>query len=422
MKKAKTQVEVFNTFNPAKWLTKENKEFYVNLFDRDLKNISDNFMWTENDQETMFIAGQSGNGKTSALKLLPHLHSDLLDKYDITYLDGRDKFDPNAKVDAVDVLLMIGFLFANKHDNLKNKYIDYIKKLQSEKLEEYKKIEESISLETRGEITSTDTAFKINLGLLKVGASFEDEYKLDKQTREVTRVLLKSKKRDFIDITNKIIREYTQNIDGKIALLIIDDIEKLKNSDDIYRDDIGTILQLECSKIITMPIHLKRKHTFAGQDVKEFGIKLKEKRDQKCIDKNIELLKEVVTRRLDNPSKLLDLDKALNRLVLASGGNLRQLIGLVKKSALNAGRDGKILLSDVENSIYELKKQFSSASQAMEKFLKEIEKNHKPIDYSEDSLKNLAIATQEQMIFAYHNSESWYDVNPILLDRNPCVI
>ncbi len=419
MQKATTLREIYNTFKPEEFLTKEKKEFYVDVFAEDMQYFSDKFDWSENDEETLFLAGQPGNGKSTALRLLPHKHPSIAEKYSIVYLDGREKFDPNKPVDAIDIVLMVGFLFANKTSALRDEYIKKLEEFKSEKLGEFQKIEEDSSIELKQEATSMDSGFKIDLHFLKIGTDFEDNFRLDSQTKNTTRKLLKLKKKDFLDATNEIIKKYTHTLNGKKLLLIIDDIEKLRDSDHVFTDDIGTLLQLQCAKIITMPIHLKRKHAYAGQPAIELSIKLKEKSKDRCINKNLDSLEKIIDNRIDLNSNLISKD-AKRKIVLMSGGNIRQLIILTRESALKAKNSDSISLGDVESVIFNLRKQYSSATQRMETFLEEINKNHKPEDYGDENLKLLAIATREQMIFGYHNGDTWYDVNPIILDKEPC--
>ena len=418
MQKATTLKEIYRVFDPKEPLTQKEKEFYVDIFAEDMKEISDKLEWSQNDEETLFIAGQPGNGKSTALSLLPFNHPSVKDKYDVIYLYGREKFE-NTKIDAIDIVLMVGFLFAGKNPALMKTYVDKLEKLRAEKLGEYQKIEESLSSKSKEELTAKESGFKIDLRFLKIGMDFEDEFKYNNEAKITTRKLLRSKEKDFLDATNEVIRKYKQTLkDDKKLLLVIDDIEKSRDSDKVFTDDIGILLQLQCAKIIILPIHLKRAETFAGHDAIELSIKLKEKIANKCINKNIELLLKIIENRIEDNS-LISQD-AREKIVLMSGGNIRQLTILVKNAALKAKGSESISLGDVEDAIYGLRKQYSSAAQSMDIFLDEIKKHHKPKDYDENSIKLLAIATRQQMVFAYHNSDTWYDINPILTNKEPC--
>ena len=165
-----------------------------------------------------------------------------------------------------------------------------------------------------------------------------------------------------------------------------------------------------------MPIHLKRSSTFAGYDAKEISFKLKTKSNE-FIFENIKKLTDVISARLENQSLIEESAKEL--IAKKSGGNLRQLIKIVKESALKAYRSKSEIISvyDVENAIYDIRRDYSSASTEIKEFLEYIEKHKNPENYNEDSIEKLKIATNESLIFAYYNGELWYDLNPIILDN-----
>ncbi|MDD2639519.1 MAG: hypothetical protein PHS65_00830, partial [Arcobacteraceae bacterium] len=156
--------------------------------------------------------------------------------------------------------------------------------------------------------------------------------------------------------------------------------------------------------------------TFAGYDAKEISFKLKT-RNNEFIPENIEKLVNIITARLEN-SDLIDKD-AKELIAKKSGGNIRQLIKIVKESALKAHRNKSetIILADVKDALHDIKRDYSSASVEIKDFLDFIKENKNPKDYSDDSIKKLKIATNESLIFAYYNGEIWYDLNPIILDE-----
>ena len=278
MKKASTIKEIFNIFDPQKYLEYDTKDYYEPIY-KDFTDDLNDRLELSNSQETIFIAGQSGNGKSSALQLFSTNYPDLNNYYDIKVLNARDVFD-RKDVDVADVLLMIAFTIVQEHDELKEEFLDILESMRKKKLEELEEIVEVISDEIVSEKTNTLHSFKVNLGLAKFTLDFGDTFKMDNQNKKVIRELVKLKKKDFITKINEVIEKYKRIVlkSQKRLLLIIDDIEKIKDSDHIFSDEISTILQIQCSKIITMPIHLKRSSTFAGYDAKEISFKLKTKK------------------------------------------------------------------------------------------------------------------------------------------------
>ncbi len=415
MKKASTIKEIFNIFDPQKYLEQNTKSYYVDIYKDFTDDLNDRLELSDGE-ETIFVAGQSGNGKSSALQLFSTNYPNLNEDYDIKVLNARDVFD-NKNIDVADVLLMIAFTIVEGHDDLKKEFLNVLEDMRKSKLEELKTIKEDIINDTKTEQGDLLSGFKIDLGFLKIGADLKDTFKIDHQNKKIIRELIKLKKKDFIDKVNEIINKYKRDIlkERKRLLLIIDDIEKIKDSDHIFTDEMSTILQIECSKIITMPIHLKRRSTFAGYDAKEISFKLKT-RDDIEISENIEKLIDIISARLVD-EKLID-DDAKQLIARKSGGNLRQLIKIVKESALKAHRSKSESIShyDVENAIFDIKRDYSSASIEIKEFLEYIKENKNPKDYTPESVEKLKLATSESLIFAYYNGELWYDLNPIIID------
>lgn len=415
MKKASTIRDIYNIFDPQSYLKQDTKNYYIDIYKDFTDDLHDRLELSDSE-ETIFVAGQSGNGKSSALQLFSSNYPDLNDYYDIKILNGRNVF-AEKDIDVADILLMIAFTIIEEHENLKNEFLAVLEDMRKKKLSELEEIEEKTNSNSTSEKGDLISGFKINLGLLKIGMDFKDTFKVDNQNKKVIRELIKLKKKDFIDKINEIIRKYKRDIlkEKKRLLLIIDDIEKIKDSDHIFTDEMSTILQIECSKIITMPIYLKRSSTFAGYDAKEISFKLKT-RNNEFIPENIEKLVNIITARLEN-NDLIDSD-AKELIAKKSGGNIRQLIKIVKESALKANRNKSttIILDDVKNALHDLKRDYSSASMEIKDFLDFIKENKNPKDYSDDSMKKLKLATNQSLIFAYYNGEIWYDLNPIILD------
>jgi Cdc6-like AAA superfamily ATPase len=415
MKKASTIRDIYNIFDPQSYLKQDTKNYYIDIYKDFTDDLHDRLELSDSE-ETIFVAGQSGNGKSSALQLFSTNYPDLNDYYDIKILNGRNVFT-EKDIDVADVLLMIAFTIIEENENLKTEFLDVLEDMRKKKLNELEEIEEKTNSNSTSEKGDLISGFKINLGLLKIGMDFKDTFKVDNQNKKVIRELIKLKKKDFIDKINEIIRKYKRDIlkEEKRLLLIIDDIEKIKDSDHIFTDEMSTILQIECSKIITMPIYLKRINTFAGYVAKEISFKLKT-RDNEFIPQNIEKLEDIITARLED-SDLIDKD-AKELIAKKSGGNIRQLIKIVRESAIKANRNRSetIILDDVKNALHDLKRDYSSASMEIKDFLDFIKENKNPQDYNDDSMKKLKIATNQSLIFAYYNGEIWYDLNPIILD------
>ena len=143
MKKASTIKEIFNIFDPQKYLEYDTKDYYEPIY-KDFTDDLNDRLELSNSQETIFIAGQSGNGKSSALQLFSTNYPDLNNYYDIKVLNARDVFD-RKDIDVADVLLMIAFTIVQEHDELKEEFLDILENMRKKKLEELEEIVEVIS-------------------------------------------------------------------------------------------------------------------------------------------------------------------------------------------------------------------------------------------------------------------------------------
>ena len=415
MQKAETLRQVYNVFNPQKYLQQDTKEFYVDIYKEFTDDLSLRLELSEGE-ETIFVAGQSGNGKSSALQLLSTNYPQLGNYYDIKVLNARDIFDTN-NIDVADVLLMMGYTIVEDNVELKKEFFDILDTMKKLKEDEIEYSKEKLLKENVAEEGILESKMSLNFGFLSAGMNFKDTFKIDNQNKKIIRELVKVKKKDFIDQINQIILKYKREVlkEQKRLLLIIDDIEKITDSDGIFTEEINTLLQINCSKIITMPIHLKRMRTFAGYDAKEISFKLKTKNNE-YIEENIEKLENIIDARLENKA-LIDAD-AKRLITLKSGGNIRQLVKIVKEASLKAvmNTSDSISLYDVESAIQSIKRDYSAASMEIKEFLEYIKEHKNPKDSSDDSIKKLKIATKESLIYAYYNGELWFDLNPIILN------
>lgn len=132
-----------------------------------------------------------------------------------------------------------------------------------------------------------------------------------------------------------------------------------------------------------MPIHIHRNETFPASDVREFGLKLKTYDDNPT--KDIELLRKVILKRLDN--KDLITNEAINLAIEYSGANLRQLIKIIHIAAEEALTFDSETITDkeVQEAINRLQRDYSSKAMNMKTFLNEILKDK----FYEDNSTNL---------------------------------
>ena len=111
MHKAKTIADIFNVFETQKPLDIEHSEFYIELFKDVIENLSIDLNFNQEFNKTLFVTGQVGNGKSTALNFLSKNPN--VSKYELIYVSGRELFKPND-TDVIDVLLSIAFAVLEK--------------------------------------------------------------------------------------------------------------------------------------------------------------------------------------------------------------------------------------------------------------------------------------------------------------------
>lgn len=412
MKKAATIKEIYSVFAHEKFLKEDDKDFYVDLYGIDFKRFVVALKNNEVRSKAFFIAGQSGNGKSTVLNLLTTNYPDLRDNFEFNYIAGRTIF-LYEDIDIVDILIMIGNTLTKNNPKLQNKFFEKLQKLEDIKdglLEESStssdKAEESLGIKAN---IGVGAKF---LSILKASVDLESSYKINEEIRNDARRFFKIKRKELIDLINEIITEYKiLKNDGKELVIVIDDLEKKDNIDNLFLKDITLLNELNLIKIITMPIHIHRNETFPSSDVREFGLKLKTYENQPT--KDVELLREVILKRLEK-NDLIE-EEAINLAIEFSGANLRQLIKIIHLSAEEAltFEIEQITEKEVQGAINRLQRDYSSKAMNMKTFLNDI-LNDKFYEDSDTNLTNIARATKMELVFAYFNGIVWYEVNPII--------
>lgn len=415
MKKATNIQEIYQVFDYTRYLREEDHEFFVNLYDVELKRFAAALNLTNDPAKLFLIAGQSGNGKSSILHNIIKTFPDKLQGFDFHYLDGREVF-LNDDIDIIDILIMIGYRLVKDDPDLTDKFKDGLVQIEKIYNNEREVITESTKTQEKGaNIAASGSLGATLLGLFSSRLGFEANYRNNNVARQQIRDFFKVRKSDLIDLINQIIFEYkrSRNLD-KTLVMVIDDLEKKSDVDHIFTQELYLIKQIKMIKIMTVPIYLKRDHYFADTDIREFSLALKDRNGKKR-EKSYQLLEEVIDRRIEK-KELLE-EEAKQMAIEYSGGNLRQLIKLINFAAEDAFTyDAKqIGTHEMQNAVERIQRDLSSLVMSKAKFLEYIHE-HKMIDQErlQDHTDMLAEATRSGLVFAYFNGITWYDINPLV--------
>ena len=416
MQKAKTLNDVYNNFEGNRPLNENEYSFFVDIYNKKLKRFIGNIKRNTNYQNIFFIAGQRGNGKSTILNNLKHKNSDFEKSYEIRHLQAKDLLNYND-VDIVDVLLIIGFdlidnniLGEDERKKLEDEFKEKLQELESLNNGELEQIQSNTKNESENLNASVEVSAKAGfLSFFTAKSTLSGTYKTDENIRKEAKKIYKFKTKDLLNMINSLIKYKLLSNTGKEILLIIDGLEKLNDIDEIFTEDISILRDIECFKIITMPVYLKE--TVDVNDVKAIDFTMEVDESGKI--KNQDLLKDIILNRIENTSLITD--EAINLAVEKSGGNLRQLLNIIQTAsteAIDIFETDKIGTDEVKSAIEVLKGQLASRTQMYSKFLNKIKNTH-IIDTAND-IEELTIALQSGLVFAYFNGRVYYDINPII--------
>ncbi|MFK5976648.1 MAG: hypothetical protein QM493_09090 [Sulfurovum sp.] len=419
MKKAETLKEVYHIFKPQNTITKETRELYVDIFQDSMRRFVFDLENLDNPRETYLIAGQTGNGKSSALNMLSINYPKINEMYDFKYVVGRKNFEYLDKIDVADVLFNIAYAIIADDEELFTEFTNSLEKMEklfNEELEE--KIANTTSEAGKAELTSNIGIGGSILGIFKAKVDFNTSYSLSDEAVKSATEFFKFKKQELIKIINDIILSYKIKY-KKDLIVVVDDLEKREDINHLYINSenqhaqLPILNDLNLVKIITMPIHITRSRYIKFGELKEFGLKLK-KNDGSPNQEDRDLLKEVILKRVKK--RTLFTDEMIEKVIDMSGANMNQLIYLIHKGAMEAMllETNRLEVDEIDKASRGLQRELSPFVMNQRTFLNQIKANNIAIDSDED-LNSLEKAISNNVVFAYFNGNTWFELNPICI-------
>ncbi len=415
--------ELYNNLNVGEILDRVNAQFYVDLFEKEMGKIRYDLRINTSPVHTLYITGQSGSGKTTAMNFLadPVLES----MYHVVRFYGRELLDLND-ASVIDIMLMLNYLLIRETPALEKtfkKELDRIYQkhqgIQSEETVREHKRDSSTGGGMRLGISVAFQEFMQLLGL-NTGADFFANLKIDSSYRKITRTAFEFTKRDLVDLTNKIIHEYTdKKAKGKQLLILFNDLDNIKTWDSIKSIFLGTdlnfLLHLECRKVISVPLIVRLKD-FPFK-IHFLGLKLKNKNDEgnnpELIQTNSRLLADVVRKRIREDAFLLE-EGVLERAVALSGGIVRQLFHILQEAILeNRGQRERLGREDLAEGAAVWGRALQSTLMDQEKMELALQVMLEK-SYTTEQDELLTEMLQANQIIMYENDDMWCDINPLL--------
>ncbi|MBI4647330.1 MAG: hypothetical protein HY738_12270 [Bacteroidia bacterium] len=261
------------------------------------------------------------------------------------------------------------------------------------------------------------------LKIINIGAEFRANYQRDKQYRTITREFFQFSKNELLEIVNDLIYKYYEEHGSKKKVLaIFDDLEKIKDIqriNTIFIDNRIYLNDIDCKKILSVPVHLASNPQFAEVNKYFFNLKiyknpLCDHEDNKPIEINKARLIDSVKKRIESNAELIS-DDAIKIAIQFSGGNIRQFLQILYKAALNVLilESNKISSNDVEEACQteRLAMEHAILGKELISLLSVIMKDHIP-DVPDSDLFVLTLLCLQTIL--YRNDSVWYDVNPLI--------
>ncbi|MEN0048048.1 MAG: hypothetical protein AAF806_13395, partial [Bacteroidota bacterium] len=116
MKKAENIIELYRNLNPFKPLQPDaDKDQFINFYQNIIDDLRFQIIMGDIPQQTLYVTGQTGTGKTTALLFLPD--DAINEQFEIINLMADDLFDLND-IDIIDILLRISFELIEGRESL----------------------------------------------------------------------------------------------------------------------------------------------------------------------------------------------------------------------------------------------------------------------------------------------------------------
>lgn len=399
--------------------TQENLDKFVIGYDETtLNELEDLVTYSSGQNDKIIFSGHTGCGKSTLLAALGRRFAS--NRFVVRFSIANTI--ENADVNHINILFAIAIKLMEEADiqgvHIPRGTRDSILNWFAKKT----KIEQA-ELKTEANVGASVLSL---IGLrLKADATIRQEIKQEFQ-HKVT---------DLVSKINEIIAIIDTRA-GKPIFIIIDDIDKLDIQviQDTFVNNIKALFLPNCQIIYTLPIsalHDKDILPILETETSDRIVQMRvlklfvkgdsRKADAQPVPKVRELLLKLLEKRVD-----LDLFEtaALDRLIVYSGGVLREVLRLVQQScrlALGEIRraaentdfsDYKISMEMVETAINKLRLQISRPLGKIDlEILDQVYQNYAPNDPRDEEFLGLLKGLQ---VVEYRNSKEWHDVHPIL--------
>ncbi len=426
---AHTLRELFRILIPIHPLDKRNAHLRVPLYEKKLAEIRLDLLASYDESYTVYVTGQAGSGKTTALNFLSDPELD--EGFVLLYLNAQDLVENLDDVDIIDIMLMLAFKLAAECPPIMNDFEKELEKIREVIKGRREEVEERIKVtahEFGGDIKISLAGNPLVrwLNTFKAEGNFYVDYRRNQSTRILTRTIFKPDVPELVSLVNKMIAYFLDEIainTNKKLLVVFHELNHMRNLNTIEKLFIDNAVHLEnirAKKVVTIPITLVSRPLFKGRR-KVLNIKIKPNpltentnQEEKNIEKSRKVLRKIFQKRLRKEFNPFS-EEALDLLIEQSGGNIRQFISLLQNTVRHVliNNSKTVTLTDAEAGVGEERKQvsYSVTGKGRLKLLEYIGTEHLA-EYEDETIFNESILANH--IFAYENDDIWYDLNPVI--------
>ncbi|MGH3897363.1 MAG: hypothetical protein ACRDTA_03750 [Pseudonocardiaceae bacterium] len=182
----------------------------------------------------------------------------------------------------------------------------------------------------------------------------------------------------------------------------------------LFDKDYDNLRLADCRTVFTLPMYVQIAAAKAVRRVTNLRVA---DREQKPNSEGIRAAREVLLHRAPNRKldRLLD-DDAVDQLVLASGGHLRILLGLVMEVVTQA-ESLPVDDATVTAAIQQVRNGMLPLADDQRGMLRRVAASHELPLASQDDWDVVATLLDQHFVLGYQNGEPWYEVHPLLHDE-----
>ncbi|GIX47652.1 MAG: hypothetical protein KatS3mg131_1863 [Candidatus Tectimicrobiota bacterium] len=382
----------------GEWL----KAFYVERPpDSRVDRLLDELLLDDSEDDKTLFSGQQGAGESTEL----HRLSEALQDSHITIFFNAEKMLNLGDVHYADLLVLLGL---EGYREARNRDIP----ADDEKAQalrfwyEERFLEQDESQRLRSEVSG-----EVTMGVLRIGARLSQE----EPFRQTVRAKTEAGLADLLDRLNGLLTDLRQRF-GRRILVVVDGLDKvydLRRAVDLFLYGANALVAPACRIIYTIPYPLFYSPDF--QQVRQQfhrnyllpNVKVQERRGTPY-PPGREMLRQVLLRRV---SEALIAPEALEALIEASGGLIRELLRLARLAVASAQshKEGRVTLDDVAEARREVRNSFRRILKAEDyRHLWRLRETRRldelPPEAADKLLHNLSVLE--------YDGESWWDVHP----------